>query len=185
MTKKKNLALVICLVLVTALVSVGGTIAWLTDSTEKVENTFTVGNIDIELDESDDLDLKMVPGTVITKDPYVTVKGGSEACWVFVKVEEHNNLDYFITYTIDSTWTQLEDGSDVYYKQVAAADADQVIKVLTNDKVSVNDKVSKDDMNELETLSEDKYPKLSFTAYAIQQAKFDTAAAAWAELNKE
>ena len=74
-------ALIVC-------ATVAGTLAWLTDKTEPVVNTFTVGDINITLTESENLDLKMVPGQTITKDPKVTVKDGSEACWLFVKVEE-------------------------------------------------------------------------------------------------
>ena len=61
-------ALIVC-------ATVAGTLAWLTDTTDPVVNTFTVGDINITLTESKNLDLKMVPGRTITKDPKVTVKG--------------------------------------------------------------------------------------------------------------
>ena len=60
---------VLSLMMVLAVAAVGGTIAWLTDSTDAVTNTFTVGNINIDLTETKNLDLKMVPGNTITKDP--------------------------------------------------------------------------------------------------------------------
>ena len=49
--KKKTIALLMVVVMLFG-VTVGGTIAWLTASTSKVENTFTVGNINIQLDET-------------------------------------------------------------------------------------------------------------------------------------
>lgn len=65
-------ALSICLV---AAVAIGGTMAYLTDS-EKVTNTFSVGDLDITLtepewdDETDGKDL--VPGDTEKKDPTIT-----------------------------------------------------------------------------------------------------------------
>ncbi|MEI3142371.1 MAG: TasA family protein [Oscillospiraceae bacterium] len=103
--KKKTLALVLALTLLVAGV-VGGTLAWLTDQTAEVKNTFTVGDINIGLTETT-TDYKMVPGNTIAKDPTVTVKANSEACWLFVKVTESENLDTFITYAIAEGWTAL------------------------------------------------------------------------------
>ena len=54
--KKKGWLSVVALVLVLCC-AVGGTLAWLTDTTDPVTNTFTVGDIDIDLTESDHLDL--------------------------------------------------------------------------------------------------------------------------------
>ena len=50
--RNRRIAMTVALVLVVALVSVGGTIAWLTANTDPVVNTFTVGNIDIALAET-------------------------------------------------------------------------------------------------------------------------------------
>lgn len=172
----KTLVMVLALVLVIGC-TVGGTIAWLTDTTDEVKNTFSTSDITITLEETT-TDYKMVPGITITKDPVVTVEGGSEACWLFVKVAESDNLDTYITYTIADGWTNLEDG--VYYRAVEASDADQEFEVLAGSEVTVLDSVTKDDM----AAAEENAPTLTFTAYAIQQFKFDTAEEAWAELNK-
>ena len=128
--KKKTLALVLALTLLVAGV-VGGTLAWLTDQTAEVKNTFTVGDINIGLTETT-TDYKMVPGNTIAKDPTVTVKANSEACWLFVKVTESENLDTFITYAIAEGWTELQDG--VYYREVSASDADQTFSVLKGEQ---------------------------------------------------
>lgn len=174
--KKKTLALVLALTLLVAGV-VGGTLAWLTDQTAEVKNTFTVGDINIDLTETT-TDYKMVPGNTIAKDPTVTVKANSEACWLFVKVTESTDLKDFITYTIANGWTKLQDG--VYYREVPASAADQTFSVLTGDAVTVKSDVTR---TMLETAKTDA-PTLTFQAYAIQKDHFATAAAAWAEVSK-
>lgn len=99
---RRILLLLACAVLLVSL-SVGATLAYLT-STADVTNTFTVGNVEIKLDEAtvdpetgkakipanrteDGNQLvRMVPGRKIDKDPTVTVLAGSEDCYVRVKV---------------------------------------------------------------------------------------------------
>ena len=102
-TKSKALLLTLCAVLLVA-ASVMGTMAYLT-STDKVENTFTVGNVKITLDEAKvDTDgtpvtpaervkaneYKLLPGHTYTKDPTVTVIKGSESSYVRMKVTFNN-----------------------------------------------------------------------------------------------
>ena len=102
-TKSKALLLTLCAVLLIA-ASVLGTMAYLT-STAKVENTFTVGKVEIKLDEAkvnaDGIPVegadrvtansyKLMPGTTYTKDPTVTVKAGSEESYVRMKVTFNN-----------------------------------------------------------------------------------------------
>lgn len=181
--------------------TIGGTIAWLTASTEKVENTFTVGNIDIALTETTE-DYKMIPGYTIDKDPVVTVKANSEDCWVFIKVAKSGgditvggstySFDSFITYNIDpNNWTKLENAEgiqaneEVYYCCAKDITADRAIKVLQNNQVQVKDTVTKQMMDDL--TKSGKNPKLTFTAYAVQLYKSNgvefTPAEAWAKAN--
>ena len=204
---RKPLITAMCVLVLT--LGVNATYAWLTDTTEAVTNTFTVGNIDIDLYESDDLNLKMVPGQDITKDPIVTVKGGSEDCWLFVKVDESTSLDSYITYVVDNEWTELTEGSGIYYRAVAASDDDQLFSVLKDDKVTVLDTVTKTMMDAIDGKVDSKNaagidktaeqidaeqkseiakrPSLTFTAYAVQKASFsdttktdaENAKAAW------
>lgn len=188
--KKRSVAIVLSLVLVFCC-AVGGVLAWLTDKTVPVENTFTVGNIDISLaegvDENNDgkESFKMVPGDTITKDPKVTVEAGSEACWLFVKVEESDNLSKFIEYKVNGEWSQLKDanGEDVTGVYYRAVDADTAAKgyeytVLNENQVTVNDDVTKVMMDNLRD-----YPTLTFTAYACQKDNVDSAADAWEKVN--
>lgn len=176
--KKKTLALVLALTLLVAGV-VGGTLAWLTDQTAEVKNTFTVGDINIGLTETT-TDYKMVPGNTIAKDPTVTVKANSEACWLFVQVTESTDLKDFITYAIAEGWTALPGVDGVYYREVPASAADQTFSVLADDAVTVKSDVTR---TMLETAKTDA-PTLTFKAYAIQKDHFATADAAWAEVSK-
>lgn len=82
--KKKivSLALVASLL---ALVIVGGTLAYFTDD-EDVTNTFTVGNVDIVLDEGAWVDVsKVAPGVNYDKEPVVYNVGVNDA-WIRVDV---------------------------------------------------------------------------------------------------
>ena len=94
--KKKTLALFLVLALAFGGV-IGGTVAWLTDKSDTVVNTFTDSDIDITLTESTGTEYKMVPGYTISKDPKVTVKADSEKCYLFVKLDKSNNFDSFLT----------------------------------------------------------------------------------------
>ncbi len=182
--KKRIIIGVTAFVLVFCFV-IGGSIAWLLDKTDPVKNTFTYGDINISLSESDDLDLKMVPGNDIKKDPKVTVAADSEACWLFVKVEKSDNYTtYLADCTIESSWTKLEDG--VYYREVdgATAKAGAEYSVLKDNKVTVLESVTKEMMKAIKDKTA-AAPTLTFTAYAIQKDGFATAQEAWTEVSKE
>ena len=151
---------------------VAGTLAWLTDTTDEVKNTFTTSDIDITLTESNVNDddspntnsYQMIPGFTITKDPKVTVNEGSEDCWLFVKVEKSSNFDTFMTYTIADGWTELDGAQGVYYRSVMKNDTTKSFSVLEGNTVSVKN-VKSADMN---GLNDNNKPTLTFTAYATQ-----------------
>ena len=183
--RTRRALLTLCLMLAVAVVSVGGTIAWLTDKSGTITNTFTESDVDIKLDETvpTNKKAKMVPGTTIDKDPTVKVMADSEACWVFVKIEKSTDkaFDNYMTFSVAEGWTELTTGSGIYYRAVDDTDADQSFAVLKDNKVSVMSNVTKAMMDELTAAN---YPTLTFTAYAIQKDGFTTAAAAWTEASK-
>ena len=161
---------------------IGGTVAWLTDKTNPITNTFTYGDINIELTESTGKGYKIIPGVNIEKDPKVTVKKDSEACWLFVKVEEEGTfVANKVTYSIADGWTK-GDGTkipaNVYYRVVDAVTDDTDFAVLKDNKIYVSEELSKSEIPSITA-----QPKLTFTAYAVQKAGIDTAAAAWAKVN--
>ena len=189
--KKKITITIICAVL-SCVCLIGTTFAWLVDKTEPVKNTFTVGNVDITLTETGatlngsvyENSFKMVPGNDIAKDPKVTVVAGSEACYVFVKIEKSANFDTFMEYALADGWVQLKDNSNVdvtgvFYRTVDAttAESGHEYKVLNGDKVTVKTTVTKGDMDGLDNVSE--YPTLTFTAYAVQSDNVADAYTAW------
>lgn len=181
--KKKATIAVVALALVLCF-AIGGTLAWLVDNSGPVVNTFTYGDINIELSETTGEEYKMIPGNDITKDPKVTVEANSEACWLFVKVEKSDNYDdYLENYTIATGWTALDGVAGVYYREVDAATAlaGEDYQVLAGDKVTVLDTVTKSMMEDIKNNVVDE-PTLTFTAYAVQKDGFDTAALAWAEI---
>ena len=186
--KKKSMIAVVAVVFALCF-AIGGTLAWLIDTTSEVKNTFTVGDINIELwehdYESDTLgsdtvtgndNYKMIPGDTLPKDPYVIVKANSEACWLFVKVEKSGNFDNFMTCDIADGWTALNDADNdgvaddgVYYREVGATgDNDSnPLYILESNKVTVNGEVTKDKLSAL-TSEGVELPTLTFTAYAVQ-----------------
>lgn len=103
MKKFKALLVVACALLLVA-ASVFGTMAYLT-STDTVTNTFTVGKVNIKLDEAKvnadgtpvanaervkANEYKLLPGHTYTKDPTVTVEAGSESSYVKMTVTFSN-----------------------------------------------------------------------------------------------
>lgn len=191
--KKKISTKVLVMLLVGILVCgsvIGGTLAWLIDQSDVAVNTFTYGDVNIDLDETDtDRDddsnpdtneYEMIPGETIIKDPKVTVKAESKACWLFVKLDESANFADFMEYEVADGWTQLKDaqGNDivgVYFRDVAEVGADDVVYgVLLNDEVKVKDTVTKEMLNALDPEGQEAtYPTLSVTAYAVQMSGFE------------
>ena len=183
--KKKTVALFAAFVLIVVSI-VGGTLAWLTDQTEGIVNTFTTSDIHVTLTESVDTDgdgkqsFQMIPGYTIQKDPVVTVQTGSEECYLFVQLATANDFAKYLTYEMAAdasgspVWTQLKDknGTDVkgvFYRMVTAADMGKPYSVLKNDQVSVLDSVTKADMETLDQSG--AYPTLTVKAYASQYHK--------------
>ena len=143
--KKKIISLCLVIALVATAIA-GATLAYFTDYTDDVVNTFTFGNIDIKLDEAkvgddgqapnhDDRVIKneykdIYPGLTVDKDPTVTVKAGSESCYVrmFVTVdqkmlEEAFTGDAFASYWLDDIFLLEklvldEDGKSTWNRDV-------------------------------------------------------------------
>ena len=198
-TKSKALLLSLCAVMLVA-ASIFGTLAYLTD-TDAVENTFTVGQVGITLDEADVKpdgtyesnatvrvhanEYHLMPGREYIKDPIVHVDDSSEDSWIFVKVE--NGLSAFEAASVDggyqniadqiiaNGWAVLElDGvTDVYYKEYAKDQKDKDLEVFAVFKIADNAN------NEEGWSSIPGSNNIVVTAYAVQKDGFTTAEAAW------
>lgn len=177
----------LALVLVIGCVA-GGTVAWLVAKTDPVVNTFTYGDINIELTETKPVNqqAKIIPGVDIEKDPKVTVKANSEACWLFVEVKETGTfVANKVTYAIATGWTP-GDGTNipanVYYRAVDAATTDTSFYVLQgntkypNGVVTVSSDLTKTDIPTAAAT-------LTFTAYAVQKDGIADVETAWAKAN--
>lgn len=166
---KKVVALAVAFILV-VVCAVGGTLAWLKDSTETITNTFRYGKVDIELAETtgyengeNSYEYLLSEGAEITKNPTVTVIGNSEDSYIFVKLDKSENFDNYLSYKVDSAWTPLDGEEGVYYLAYTKNADDTDYAVLKDNKVIVNDGVTN---AELEALTD--LPTLNVTAYAVQ-----------------
>ena len=198
-SSKKGLAVLLSLVLVIGCV-VGGTLAWLTAESTEVKNTFSTSTIGVDLKETT-TEYKMIPGWDIAKDPKAWITDGSDAAYLFVKVEKSAKFDTFMTCEIAAGWTELTsaagDNYKVYYREVATTQMGETnaFAILKDNKVTVKDTVTKEMMNALKAddpateENESTYPTLTFTAYAHQLYqneeldKFE-AATAWGSVSK-
>lgn len=109
--KKKILALSMCIALA-AIAIVGASLAYFTD-TKTATNTFTMGNVQIKLDETDIKNPKgdrvtsneynVYPGLVVDKDPTVHNTGNNGA-WVRAIVTIENGMNWLGLYN-DNVWT--------------------------------------------------------------------------------
>lgn len=170
--KNSGTKVVVLLLAVVLLVgcTIGGTLAWLTANSGPVENTFTVGKIEISLDEKDTENVvyKIVPGASQDKKPVVTVKSGSEKCYVYVLVD--NQLGNNVTLDIDtSIWTSIATSGDKtlyrYSTVVDAASTEQTCTVFT--KVTYAKTI---DETSITALNENK---ITIYAYAHQAEHLD------------
>ena len=184
----KKLTMVLVAIILVLCCTIGGTLAWLKDTTGTVTNTFTMGDVDIKItetgaDESGKNDsYKIVPGKTEKKDPKVTVLADSEKSWVFVEIVESNNYikndetytnGTYVNWSVDSAWKLLsrtpetngaESVTYVYYLVQNATTSDVSHSVLSGDSVSYRSDLTK---AQLDALGSNK-PTLSFKAYAIQ-----------------
>lgn len=126
MNKKKTILAAVVLLLVFV---VGGAIAYFTD-TDSATNTFTIGNVDIDLvetawdalpdedgDHIPDAAEDMMPGEFVTKDPVIRNLSTKNPAYVFAKLEvpcskEVTNptalsAEELFTYSINTAWSEL------------------------------------------------------------------------------
>ena len=201
---KKIVALLLCAVLLIG-ASVAGTLAFLT-SKATVTNSFTVGKVVLGEDGKAGLDeakvdeygvavtpaervtentYKLIPGHTYTKDPTVHVGANSEACWLFVKVENGiANIEAATTtgedpYTniadqiVANDWKKLDGETNIYYKEAAkTGDTGADYVVFGNFRLATDAAVA-------------NYAsaKITVTAYAIQMDGL-TVTEAWTALEE-
>lgn len=195
--KKKivSVCLVVCL-LATAII--GTTLAYFTDE-KAVTNTFTTGDVTIKLDETDvgtngvatgegrkeeGNEYHLLPGKTYTKDPMVTVKAGSEECYLFVRVENGLGKEvegvWVSVEAEDNTiadqmaakgWTPVDGETNVYMQEGTYTDDALNNTAVVFEKFKIDEEATAEDLTGI--------GQVVITAYAVQAEGFLTAQAAW------
>ena len=107
---KKKLTAVALVVCMLAIMLVGASLAYFTD-TKAATNTFTMGNVNITLTEpkwsgltkENDNSLKVAPGVSYDKDPTITVGENSEDCYLIATVTISKREALYDLYEDDTT----------------------------------------------------------------------------------
>ena len=147
MSTIKKLTIAVIALSLALICTVGATLAYLVATSNVVTNTFTYGNITIQLEETkgtlnaqdNTREFKnVIPGDVVEKDPVIVVTEGSEQCYVYVLIT--NELGSAVTYNISvgtgaEQWTKVvDDATSVLYRYnsvVNAKDQDVKLPVFT------------------------------------------------------
>ena len=192
-TAKKALGLMlVAVLLVTA--TIFGTMAYLTDKDE-VTNTFTVGSVDISLDEApvgadgkattgdrvQKNDYKLMPGHEYDKDPIVHFADKSEASWLFIEVTNEiagiestaEGYKSIAAQIAENGWTALDGVTGVYYQKVGANNSGSAVDYKVFQGFTVDGSVNGT------TLDNYNNKTVKVTAYAVQADGFTTASTAW------
>ncbi len=207
MKKSKILLLILCAVLLVC-VSVLGTVAFLTDS-EDVVNTFTVGHVDLRLDEAvvdengkptggrteEGNQYHLIPGKTYTKDPTVTVAKGSEESYVRMLVTVNCMKEFDAVYAPEvADLTAIFNGYDAsnwIYETVVRDEATnsvtyefrykETVKPSDDDTVldALFDSITVPTQFDSDDMESLADLKITVVAHAIQVSGFDDADSAW------
>ena len=153
MKRRNVLTLVLALVLVAAL-AVGGTLAYFTDS-DDASNTFTMGKVDINLQESNGPDAEgnetwvedglsyteVLPGDTQVKKARVTVAGDSADCYVMVNVAITTESTQLTEQNIADLYTAIRNEIDTT-KWTVTVNADKTLQCVYKEVAHANDVLS-------------------------------------------
>lgn len=177
---KKRSVLIAIIIFVIGALGVGTTCAMLFSRSNSVENTFTYGEIEIELTEGTGRDYMITPGVTYKKDPRIAVLSDSESCYLFCRVSATEDFDSYMEWSVADGWTKLDGYSGIWWRKVESKPYDNTFPILTDDKVTVKDTVTKQQLAAI-----DHYPKLTFYAYAVQTQTIPDAVSAWQFISEE
>lgn len=195
--KKTKLLTTLGAVALIGAIGVGSTLAYLTDTTETVTNTFTVGNVNFDdefgsglresevvrkdgkyVDNDDEGIWKslgneytdLAAGEEVCKDPTVIMGTDSQDAWVFAKIENANS-PVFDKIAWSGDWTDVTEA----YKSAKeiTGDVDYVV-------YAKKDTIAKEESSTIFTsvtmaddiTSETQIPTITVKAFAIQAAGF-------------
>ena len=180
MQLNKRLLTSVIMIIVSMVFAAGATLALLASLAGPVENEFTIGNVRISLNETTGSDYSLIPGKEIEKDPCVTVKGGSEDCWLYVKLTKSGEFDEHLSFALEDGWLHLNGVDGVYYRQVVKAGGDSLFPVLQGNIITVSDMLTEEKMRNIAVA-----PSLTVKAYAIQCEGVEDAMIGWLRIQEE
>lgn len=210
-TRSKALLLTLCAVLLVA-ATIFGTMAYLT-STDTVTNTFTVGKVNIKLDEAKANpdgtlvegaervkanEYKLLPGHTYNKDPMVTVLSGSESSYVkmtvtFSKADELDAIFAPDGANLTSIFNGYDAANWIAKGNTKGADNTRTYEFWYKEAVAAPtadvaldalfDSITVPGEITNEQLATIEGMTITVNAYAIQADGFADAAAAWAAFN--
>ena len=139
--KKKKLILAVTGCLLISILTIGGTLAWLTDQ-EQVKNVATIGNVNIEINEEWEPEdgLNIVPDVDITKKPSVKNIGANPA-YIRAKVvfsDSYYNDYVELDYNLNDTNGQWFRNGDYYYYNQIVIPGESTTPLFTQFKLSSN-----------------------------------------------
>lgn len=200
---KKNKKLLVLVALFLAVFAVGGTLAYLTDTTEEATNTFTFGKVDISLSEptwtstGKAAAADMAPGVEVDKDPTIKVETNSKNAFVFAKVTIPTGTaggvadqELFTVGALGAGWTEVTSTLGITTKGVhvyvygSTTTMTSVAKNTTLapvfSKIKANAKLTEAEITNLT----DRKADVVVNAYAIQAEGLEatTPVAAWSAL---
>lgn len=169
-------------------VCTGWTVAWLTSETKSVRNIFTVGSVQVQLTETWNADTDgdgetdswrgiLVPGTVLAKNPVVSVPEDCEDSWIFVCLQESEWPQHSkMTYAVEEGWQFLPGYDTVWFREVDREETIRTFSVLQQNQVAVSQNLTKQERASI------GHPELTVTAYAVQRSGFDSPEEAWRQI---
>lgn len=204
-TRSKALLLTLCAVLLVA-ASVLGTMAYLT-ADDQVVNTFTVGKVEITLDEAKvnlagepvDKDGNVVnltdaprvaenkyhllPGHEYDKDPIIHVDSESEDCYLFVTINNAITDIEALGNTVAEQmavkgWQVVDSNAGLYVYVGTTEDATAPLAVTKNSNIAVFEKIEIAGSVDNITLEDYEDATITVTAYAVQKDGFENKTAA-------
>lgn len=194
----KKIIAFLLVVSLTAAVAIGGTLAYLTDRDSEA-NVFTVGDVNIDLDEEFTDGATLIPGVSIVKKPTVTNEGPN-AAWVWTTVAVPEKLASVIDFSGKGegweSWSEgatMIDGEEYVLYTVLHTNVLEVGDVTNAlfETVALDSTVDIDPNGQWHTVvggtandlgwnNSDGQPVIYVSAYAIQKEGFENVADAYA-----
>lgn len=204
----KKIVTVLLVVALTISISIGGTLAYLTDRDSKT-NVFTTGDVTIDLEESFDQGAELVPGVEVDKDVKITNTGKNDAyVWYtyavpaalkdYLTLSFNEETDKWVKAEWEGTYTDENNVAYVVYayqwNEVLAVDAATDVgltAVTLSSTIDIdpdgnwNSVANRGTVTDLGWSNADGNPVIYVSAYAVQSEGFENVDEAFAAYNTQ